>query len=185
MSTVGGLTLSRKLIRGAANARQLEDAFHSGLPVEGKVESEVKGGYEVRIAGQRAFCPYSQIDVAARADSAVAHRPGLSVQDHRIQGRRPDARRLAARADRRRTARERGRSAEVDRRRRGADRTRRLRARVRRVRRSRRRHPGPAARLRNGMVARLRPGQIVTARRGDHRQGAARRRGRRRRFRSA
>ena len=29
VSTVGGLTLSRKLARGAATARQLEDAFHS------------------------------------------------------------------------------------------------------------------------------------------------------------
>jgi small subunit ribosomal protein S1 len=71
VSTVGGVTLSRKLIRGAANARQLEDAFHSGLAVEGKVESEVKGGYEVRMGGQRAFCPYSQIDVRRAADSAV------------------------------------------------------------------------------------------------------------------
>jgi len=63
VSTEGGLTLSRKLARGAATLRQLEDAFHSGLPVEGKVEGEVKGGYEVRIARQRAFCPFSQIDV--------------------------------------------------------------------------------------------------------------------------
>ena len=62
VSTVGGISLSRKLIRGAATARQLEDAYRSGLPVEGKVEQEVKGGYEVRIAGQRAFCPFSQID---------------------------------------------------------------------------------------------------------------------------
>src|SRR3712207_6024174 len=68
VSTTGGVTLSRKLIRGAANARQLEEAFHSGLAVEGKVESEVKGGYEVRIGGQRAFCPYSQIDVRRAAD---------------------------------------------------------------------------------------------------------------------
>lgn len=71
VSTVGGVTLSRKLIRGAANARQLGDAFENGLPVEGKVESEVKGGYEVRIGGQRAFCPFSQIDVRRAADSAV------------------------------------------------------------------------------------------------------------------
>jgi small subunit ribosomal protein S1 len=63
ISTAGGLTLSRKLARGAATARQLEDAFHSGLPVEGRVESVVKGGFEVRIAGQRGFCPFSQIDV--------------------------------------------------------------------------------------------------------------------------
>jgi small subunit ribosomal protein S1 len=64
VSTAGGLTLSRKLARGAATARRLEDAFHSGLPVEGRVEKTVKGGYEVRIAGQRAFCPFSQIDTA-------------------------------------------------------------------------------------------------------------------------
>src|SRR5580704_14228936 len=62
VSTTGGLTLSRKLIRGAATQRQLEDAFHAGLPVEGKVEQAVKGGYEVRIGRQRAFCPMSQID---------------------------------------------------------------------------------------------------------------------------
>jgi small subunit ribosomal protein S1 len=62
VSTVAGLTLSRKLARRAATQRQLEDAFHSGLPVEGKVERAVKGGYEVRIARHRAFCPISQID---------------------------------------------------------------------------------------------------------------------------
>jgi len=71
MSTVAGLTLSRKLARGAATQRQLEDAFHSGLPVEGRVERAVKGGYEVRIARQRAFCPISQIDTV-RTD-APAH----------------------------------------------------------------------------------------------------------------
>ena len=70
VSTVGGLTLSRKLARGAATQRQLEDAFHSGLPVEGKVERAVKGGYEVSIARQRAFCPASQIDTL-RADPSV------------------------------------------------------------------------------------------------------------------
>jgi small subunit ribosomal protein S1 len=62
ISTRGGLTLSRRLARGAATRQQLEDAFHSGLPVEGRVEKTVKGGYEVRLAGQRAFCPFSQID---------------------------------------------------------------------------------------------------------------------------
>ena len=70
MSTAGGLTLSRKLVRGAATARQLEDAFRAGLPVEGKVERAVKGGYEVRIARQRAFCPFSQIDTLRTDPSA-------------------------------------------------------------------------------------------------------------------
>jgi small subunit ribosomal protein S1 len=62
VSTEGGLTLSRKLARGAASARQLEDAARSGLPVEGRVERVVKGGFEVRIGGARGFCPFSQID---------------------------------------------------------------------------------------------------------------------------
>ena len=62
VSTSGGLTLSRRLARGAATDRQLEDAFRAGLPVEGKVERAVKGGYEVRIGRARAFCPISQMD---------------------------------------------------------------------------------------------------------------------------
>jgi small subunit ribosomal protein S1 len=69
MSTTGGLTLSRKLARGATE-RQLENAFHTGLPVEGKVEKTVKGGYEVRIGRQRAFCPMSQIDTVRTEPSA-------------------------------------------------------------------------------------------------------------------
>ena len=70
VSTEGGLTLSRRLARGAATDRQLEDAFRAGLPVEGKIEREVKGGYEVRLGGQRAFCPFSQIDIVRNTDAA-------------------------------------------------------------------------------------------------------------------
>jgi small subunit ribosomal protein S1 len=70
VSTVGGLSLSRRLARGTATDRQLEGAFHTGLPVEGKVEKAVKGGYEVRIARQRAFCPISQIDTLRTDPSA-------------------------------------------------------------------------------------------------------------------
>ncbi|HUE85375.1 MAG TPA: S1 RNA-binding domain-containing protein [Vicinamibacterales bacterium] len=71
VSTMGGLTLSRRLARGAATARQLEDAFHTGLPVEGKVEKAGKGGYDVRIGGLRAFCPFSQIDTLRHSDPAT------------------------------------------------------------------------------------------------------------------
>ena len=69
MSTTGGLTLSRRLARGGATDRQLEDAFRTGLPVEGRVERAVKGGYEVRIGRQRGFCPMSQIDTPRAAAS--------------------------------------------------------------------------------------------------------------------
>jgi small subunit ribosomal protein S1 len=71
VSTTGGIALSRRLQRGAATARQLEDAFRSGLPVEGKIDGQVKGGYAVSIARQRAFCPMSQIDIVRDTDPAV------------------------------------------------------------------------------------------------------------------
>jgi len=71
VSMVGGVTLSRRMQRGAATKRQIEDAFRAGLPVEGKVEAEVKGGYTVTIARQRAFCPHSQIDIARQTEPGV------------------------------------------------------------------------------------------------------------------
>jgi small subunit ribosomal protein S1 len=71
VSTSGGVTLSRKGVRNAATQRELENAFEAGLAVQGKVESVNKGGYEVRLARERAFCPLSQIDVVRTADPAV------------------------------------------------------------------------------------------------------------------
>jgi small subunit ribosomal protein S1 len=70
VSTSGGLTLSRRLAGAAASDQQFEAAFQSGLPVEGKVERQVKGGYEVRIGRRRAFCPISQIDLRGADPSA-------------------------------------------------------------------------------------------------------------------
>ena len=55
VSTAGGIVLSRKGVRNAATQRELEDAFNAGIAVEGKVEKAVKGGYEVRIARERAL----------------------------------------------------------------------------------------------------------------------------------
>ena len=71
VSTAGGIVLSRKGVRNAATQRELEDAFQAGLAVEGKVEKAVKGGFEVRVARERAFCPISQIDLVRTADPSV------------------------------------------------------------------------------------------------------------------
>jgi small subunit ribosomal protein S1 len=71
VSTRGGLKLSHKLARGAATRQQLQDAYRAGLPVEGRVEKSIKGGFEVRIGGQRAFCPISQIDTVFTTDPTV------------------------------------------------------------------------------------------------------------------
>ena len=40
----------------------IKAAYERGEAVAGLVEKELKGGYEVTVAGQRAFCPFSQID---------------------------------------------------------------------------------------------------------------------------
>jgi small subunit ribosomal protein S1 len=71
VSTSGGIVLSRKGVRNAVTQRELEDAFRAGIAVEGKVGKAVKGGYEVRIARERAFCPFSQIDIVRTADPSV------------------------------------------------------------------------------------------------------------------
>lgn len=39
----------------------LQQAYEAKTPIDGIVKAEVKGGYEIDLAGQRAFCPYSQI----------------------------------------------------------------------------------------------------------------------------
>ena len=71
VSTSGGITLSRKGVRNATTHRELEDAYQSGLAVEGKVVQSVKGGYEVRVARERAFCPLSQIDSVRTEDPEI------------------------------------------------------------------------------------------------------------------
>jgi small subunit ribosomal protein S1 len=63
-----GIRISRKLLQGAQAREALEAAFRSGIPVEGKVAGQVKGGYEVSVSGQRAFCPHSQIDARRSED---------------------------------------------------------------------------------------------------------------------
>jgi len=57
----GGIKLSRAL-SGIGGVAMLEEAKAGGLPVEGNVESTCKGGFNVKIMQQRAFCPVSQID---------------------------------------------------------------------------------------------------------------------------
>lgn len=58
-----------KLHGGAAGSQYLEEAFHNHIPVEGVAEKEIKGGYEIKIAGTiRGFCPYSQMGLRRTDD---------------------------------------------------------------------------------------------------------------------
>jgi small subunit ribosomal protein S1 len=57
------IRLSHRLLKGTQAREGLAVAARTGLPVEGKVAAVIKGGYEVTVAGLRAFCPFSQMDV--------------------------------------------------------------------------------------------------------------------------
>lgn len=68
-TTDEGVRLTTRMSGKVADA-SLAEAYESGIPVEGRVMSERKGGYEVQVAGQNAFCPYSQMDTHRREPSA-------------------------------------------------------------------------------------------------------------------
>jgi small subunit ribosomal protein S1 len=67
----GTLTLRVKLGRGPEARGELEQAHELGIPVEGMVTEVIKGGVAVDVAGVRAFCPASQIDVRFVDDLTV------------------------------------------------------------------------------------------------------------------
>ena len=50
----------------------IQQAFLAKLPVDGKIEKEIPGGYEVNIGGVRAFCPHSQTPRHIRAAEGEA-----------------------------------------------------------------------------------------------------------------
>lgn len=66
------MRLSRKLAAGKASLEAIRQAFENRIPVEGKVTGRNKGGFDVTIAGVRAFCPLSQIDLG-KIDNPDAH----------------------------------------------------------------------------------------------------------------
>ena len=67
----GEMRFTTKVGSGASGNSQLEDAYSNGIPVEGFVEKEIKGGFEIKIGGStRAFCPFSQIS-ARRGENAA------------------------------------------------------------------------------------------------------------------
>jgi len=57
----GEMHFTTKISGDKAGKAVLENAFENGIPIEGTVEKEIKGGFEIKIGDSRAFCPYSQI----------------------------------------------------------------------------------------------------------------------------
>ena len=84
------MRFTTKVGGGVAGNAQLEDAWRSGIPVEGRVEKEIKGGFEVKIGGTvRAFCPYSQMGLKRIADPAayVGQQLSFRITEYAEKGR--------------------------------------------------------------------------------------------------
>lgn len=67
----GEIQLTVRAIGSNADDEDIYNAYASGIPIDGRVESEVNGGFEVRIGSQRGFCPVSQIDTFVAAEHSV------------------------------------------------------------------------------------------------------------------
>ncbi len=67
-----GENVFTRRIGSGSDTDHLEEAWRSGIPVEGLVKGEVKGGFEITLgANVRAFCPYSQISLRRSSDPAA------------------------------------------------------------------------------------------------------------------
>lgn len=63
------MMFTTKIGGGSTTKAHLEEAFRSSIPLEGFIKKEIKGGFEVTVAGNiRTFCPYSQMDIKRISD---------------------------------------------------------------------------------------------------------------------
>lgn len=85
----GEMVFTSRLGAGQTSSRELEEAFLSGIPVEGRVSGEVKGGFSVTVAGQRGFCPYSQMDIrkVEQAEDYLEKTLAFKIIEYSGQGR--------------------------------------------------------------------------------------------------
>jgi len=80
-----------KIGKGDAGREHLSEAHKSGIPVEGFVEKEIKGGFEVKISGSiQAFCPYSQMGMSKNqhADEYIGQHIPFKIIEMDERGRR-------------------------------------------------------------------------------------------------
>jgi small subunit ribosomal protein S1 len=86
----GEMRFTTKIGGSGSGSAQLEEAWQAGVPVEGVVEKEIKGGFEVKLAGAvRAFCPYSQMSLRRvdNPESIVGSRLSFRITDYSERGR--------------------------------------------------------------------------------------------------
>ena len=73
---------------GSEDNVTIKAAWEAGEAIAGLVEKEVKGGYEVTVAGQRAFCPFSQIErIRQEGTEYVGRKFDFIITDYSVDER--------------------------------------------------------------------------------------------------
>ena len=85
----GEMHFTTKISGDQAGRAVLENAFENNIPVEGVVEKEIKGGFEVRVGDSRAFCPFSQMGLKRVEDPSeyVGKHLTFKIIEHSKEGR--------------------------------------------------------------------------------------------------
>lgn len=86
----GAKVFTTKIGGGESGRRHMEEAWRNGIPVEGLVEKEIKGGYEVKLAGSvRSFCPFSQMGLQRVNDPSayIGQRLYFKITEYAENGR--------------------------------------------------------------------------------------------------
>ena len=85
----GEMRFTTRISGDKAGQAVLENAYKNKIPVEGLVEKEIKGGYEIKLGESRAFCPFSQMGLkrADGAESPVGKRLTFKIQEYKEGGR--------------------------------------------------------------------------------------------------
>ena len=86
VDTDGGIVMRVLLGRGDNARAELQQAHAAGIPVEGTISGVNKGGVDVQIAGVRAFCPVSQLDLHHVENPAAFVGQRLQFRITRIEG---------------------------------------------------------------------------------------------------
>ncbi len=66
-----GYVIGKSLTKQYVDKASILDAYEKKIPVQGKVMSETKGGFNIDILGARAFCPASQISMRFTEDNSA------------------------------------------------------------------------------------------------------------------
>jgi small subunit ribosomal protein S1 len=85
----GELRFTTKISGKEAGAEMLAQAYLEKVPVEGLVEKEIKGGFDVKIGEFRAFCPFSMMGERRSGDASeyVGKRLTFKIMEYKDNGR--------------------------------------------------------------------------------------------------